>query len=200
MGTNSNLVKIHVHTHHPSYPPLPSHSYDVGNTTSSPSSDIENDPLDPASKRGKKSKQPSRQHLSSTIERNVDNLNMAKLEHEVSLDPMFHHVSKAFDAGGGRGLLMYTMQMADELMGYVFPLPPAHIVTQVKIYTLNIVRKACNKISYILHYTPHIMHAPYNILFTPFTTHLAPYIINRCKVTLTLKSPMHPLTHPPSLL
>jgi condensin complex subunit 2 len=48
--------------------------------------------------------------LSQTVERNLAALNVgAKLEHDYAMDPMFHKISKAFDEGGAKGMLMNNL-------------------------------------------------------------------------------------------
>lgn len=54
----------------------------------------------------------ARLHLTETIERNVQSLNLTKVEHDVTFDPMFHKLSKAFDEGGARGMLVYNMRLS----------------------------------------------------------------------------------------
>lgn len=51
----------------------------------------------------------SRLNMTSTIEKNPALLNAVKLEHDVAVDPLFHKMSKAFDEGGAKGMLLYNM-------------------------------------------------------------------------------------------
>lgn len=51
----------------------------------------------------------NRLNIAETIERNVDNLNAVKLENDYTVDPLFHKLSKAFDDGGAKGMLMNNM-------------------------------------------------------------------------------------------
>jgi hypothetical protein len=49
-------------------------------------------------------------HVSSeTIERNLENINGAGMDETQSTDPMFQKMSKAFDEGGAKGMLMNNM-------------------------------------------------------------------------------------------
>lgn len=54
----------------------------------------------------------ARLHLTDTIERNPENLNVVKLEHDYAFDPMFQKLSKAFDEGGAKGMLLYNMRVS----------------------------------------------------------------------------------------
>jgi condensin complex subunit 2 len=47
--------------------------------------------------------------VSRTIEKNVANINSAQIEHQCTVDPMFHKMSKAFDEGGAKGMLMANL-------------------------------------------------------------------------------------------
>ena len=51
----------------------------------------------------------SKLNIAETIETNVDNLNAVKVESQQATDPMFHKMSKAFDAGGAKGMLMANL-------------------------------------------------------------------------------------------
>lgn len=51
----------------------------------------------------------NRLNMTSTIEKNPALLNAVKLEHDVAVDPLFHKMSKAFDEGGAKGMLLYNM-------------------------------------------------------------------------------------------
>lgn len=44
--------------------------------------------------------------ITQTIETKVESLNATRLENEHFVDPMFHKMSKAFDEGGAKGMLM----------------------------------------------------------------------------------------------
>ncbi len=63
----------------------------------------------PTAKVGSKS-QSNRLNIAETIERNVDNIN-SKVEKQQAVDPMFHKLSKAFDEGGAKGMLMTNMRV-----------------------------------------------------------------------------------------
>ena len=51
----------------------------------------------------------NRLNIAETIERNVDSLNAPRMENDHAVDPMFHKMSKAFDEGGARGMLMTNL-------------------------------------------------------------------------------------------
>lgn len=68
--------------------------------------DIEN-PKDSTTKPAK------RTHSIKTIEKNVENLNAEKIEKEHIADPLFHKMSKAFDEGGAKGMLMTNLRLLD---------------------------------------------------------------------------------------
>lgn len=51
----------------------------------------------------------SRLGLINTIERNVSNINNAATESDTLTDPMFQKMSKAFDEGGAKGMLMTNL-------------------------------------------------------------------------------------------
>lgn len=51
----------------------------------------------------------SRLRISDTIERNPENLNSINIENDATVDPMFHLMSKAFDEGGAKGMLMANL-------------------------------------------------------------------------------------------
>ena len=44
--------------------------------------------------------------MTQTIETKIESLNAARIENEYFVDPMFHKMSKAFDEGGAKGMLM----------------------------------------------------------------------------------------------
>jgi condensin complex subunit 2 len=46
--------------------------------------------------------------LLKTIETNVANIN-GKIDNQCAVDPMFHKMSKAFDEGGAKGMLMANL-------------------------------------------------------------------------------------------
>lgn len=56
-----------------------------------------------------KGKTSARLNIATTIERNVASLNAVKLENDYAVDPMFHKISKAFDEGGAKGMLMNNL-------------------------------------------------------------------------------------------
>lgn len=62
----------------------------------------------------------NRLNIAETIERNAENLNSAKLESEHAADPMFHKMSKAFDEGGARGMLMNNLRVTPGTCSLVF--------------------------------------------------------------------------------
>lgn len=66
-----------------------------------------NEEANPAKKKVRM--QSSRLNIATTIEKSPENLNTVKLEHEYSFDPMFQKMSKAFDEGGAKGMLLYNM-------------------------------------------------------------------------------------------
>uniref|UniRef100_T1IIW2 Condensin complex subunit 2 n=1 Tax=Strigamia maritima TaxID=126957 RepID=T1IIW2_STRMM len=49
-----------------------------------------------------------------TIEKNLENLNLNKLDDEYSLDPLHQKLRHAFDEGGTGGLLLNTLSIADD--------------------------------------------------------------------------------------
>ncbi len=51
----------------------------------------------------------NRLNLTSTIEKNISNLNSDVLDTEHGADPMFHKMSQAFDEGGAKGMLMANL-------------------------------------------------------------------------------------------
>jgi condensin complex subunit 2 len=51
----------------------------------------------------------SRLNIESTIEKNLENINMVSIEKFQSVDPTFYKMSKAFDEGGARGMLMNSL-------------------------------------------------------------------------------------------
>jgi condensin complex subunit 2 len=55
------------------------------------------------------SKSSTRLNIANTIERNPLLLNAVKLENDHAVDPMFHKISKAFDEGGAKGMLMNNL-------------------------------------------------------------------------------------------
>jgi condensin complex subunit 2 len=63
----------------------------------------------PEGGRKKATKTSTRLNIATTIERNVSALNAVKLENDVAVDPMFHKISKAFDEGGAKGMLMNNL-------------------------------------------------------------------------------------------
>jgi condensin complex subunit 2 len=48
----------------------------------------------------------NRMNVATTLEKNTSALNATRLENEYFVDPMFQKMSKAFDEGGAKGMLM----------------------------------------------------------------------------------------------
>jgi condensin complex subunit 2 len=48
-------------------------------------------------------------NIANTIASDVDSINAAKIERVQATDPMFHKMSKAFDDGGAKGMLMNNL-------------------------------------------------------------------------------------------
>jgi condensin complex subunit 2 len=48
------------------------------------------------------------------------NLNMSKLDSAYDIDPLFHKMSKTFDEGGAKGLLLVNLGVSDHGCGIVF--------------------------------------------------------------------------------
>lgn len=69
--------------------------------------------------RKKGNKTSTRLNIATTIERNVAALNAVKLENDVAVDPMFHKISKAFDEGGAKGMLMNNLVRAAQRRKYM---------------------------------------------------------------------------------
>ena len=62
----------------------------------------------------------NRLNIAETIERNPENLNSASVESEHATDPMFHKMSKAFDEGGAKGMLMNNLRVSPDSCALVF--------------------------------------------------------------------------------
>jgi condensin complex subunit 2 len=55
-----------------------------------------------------------------TIESNLSNINMNKLDSAYDIDPLFHKMSKKFDEGGAKGLLLANLDIAMDSCAIVF--------------------------------------------------------------------------------
>lgn len=53
--------------------------------------------------------QSNKHHIAETIEKRIENLNEAVVQKQQTADPMFHKMSKAFDEGGAKGMLMTNL-------------------------------------------------------------------------------------------
>ncbi len=86
--------------------------------------DNESTPGAPKSKSRVGTKSSSnRLNVAQTIERNVSAINVVKLENDYAVDPLFHKMSKAFDEGGARGMLMNNLvSSSTSTFSFVFPL------------------------------------------------------------------------------
>ena len=62
----------------------------------------------------------SKLNIAETIEKDVDNLNAPKVETLQAADPMFHKMSKAFDDGGAKGMLMANLRVSQTECALVF--------------------------------------------------------------------------------
>lgn len=58
--------------------------------------------------------------LINTIEKNAKSLNMTQVDGENVTDPMFQKMSKAFDEGGAKGMLMNNLRLASSSCSLVF--------------------------------------------------------------------------------
>ncbi|CAB9507113.1 Condensin complex subunit 2 [Seminavis robusta] len=56
----------------------------------------------------------------STLETNVANINMNKHDSAFDIDPLFHKMSKTFDEGGAKGLLLVNLGVGDNGCNIVF--------------------------------------------------------------------------------
>uniref|UniRef100_A0A6T7G3N6 Condensin complex subunit 2 n=1 Tax=Attheya septentrionalis TaxID=420275 RepID=A0A6T7G3N6_9STRA len=65
-------------------------------------------------------KQSERRGTTETLESNPSNLNMSKLDSAYDIDPLFHKMSKTFDEGGAKGLLLVNLGVSDHGCGIVF--------------------------------------------------------------------------------
>eukprot|EP01035_Chromulina_nebulosa_P020477 gene20477-26567_t len=61
----------------------------------------------------------NRLNISNTIEKNVDNIN-TKVENESIVDPIFHMMSKAFDEGGVKGMLLSNLRLKPNSASLIF--------------------------------------------------------------------------------
>jgi len=59
-------------------------------------------------------------NIAETIEKDVDNINAPKVETLQAADPMFHKMSKAFDDGGAKGMLMTNLRVSQTECALVF--------------------------------------------------------------------------------
>ena len=63
---------------------------------------------------GATKKRLKRKKKSSSIEKNLANINLSKLELEFDIDPLFKKVSAQFDSGAGGGQFLSTLQIRDD--------------------------------------------------------------------------------------
>lgn len=70
------------------------------------------------------------------IEKNAENINQATVEKNQSADPTFQKMSKAFDEGGAKGMLMNNL---------VRPFSPLYLQSFICliIYTVNCIVACC---------------------------------------------------------
>ena len=55
-----------------------------------------------------------------TLETNAESLNMNKLDSAFDIDPLFHKMSKTFDEGGAKGMLLANLSVSTDTCGIVF--------------------------------------------------------------------------------
>ena len=61
----------------------------------------------------------NRLNIADTIEKDVEkNLNAPKVDSVHTADPLFHKMSKAFDEGGAKGMLMTNLVSDNKVMMY----------------------------------------------------------------------------------
>jgi len=48
-------------------------------------------------------------HVAQTLEKNIGSITVKKFDMEFDVDPLFHKMSKAFDSGGARGMLLNNL-------------------------------------------------------------------------------------------
>eukprot|EP00804_Cyclotella_cryptica_P029136 CCRYP_005303-RA/>CCRYP_005303-RA protein AED:0.19 eAED:0.19 QI:109/1/1/1/1/1/3/410/885 len=65
-------------------------------------------------------KNTERKGAVDTIETNLANINMSKLDSAYDIDPLFHKMSKAFDEGGAKGLLLGNLGVSSKGCHIVF--------------------------------------------------------------------------------
>mmetsp|Transcript_4486 Transcript_4486/g.4967 ORF Transcript_4486/g.4967 Transcript_4486/m.4967 type:complete len:912 (+) Transcript_4486:148-2883(+) len=64
--------------------------------------------------------QSEKRGVAETLETNIASLNMSKLDSAYDIDPLFHKMSKNFDEGGAKGLLLVNLGIATNRCAVVF--------------------------------------------------------------------------------
>ena len=83
----------------------------ANNNADDDNDDTEEGSVKPKARVGGKSSS-NRLNVAQTIERNPSALNAVKLENDYAVDPLFHQMSKAFDEGGAKGMLLTNLVSA----------------------------------------------------------------------------------------
>ena len=88
--------------------------------------------------------------LTNTIEKNSKSLNMIKVEGESITDPMFQKMSKAFDEGGAKGMLMNNLRLSSTNCSLMFGSTQDVSVTQSsqhKPFSANSLAELLNRLN-----------------------------------------------------
>lgn len=82
----------------------------------------DNEGAEPGSAKVGTKSSSNRHNIADTIERDLEKINSVVVEKVQTADPMFHKMSKAFDEGGAKGMLMVNLRMAPNSSSLVFNL------------------------------------------------------------------------------
>jgi len=91
---------------------------DGGKGAENPNLEMDDEPLDHEDRnsvqRHANQKRIDRNVEVKTVETNIANLNISKLDSAYDIDPIFHKMSKKFDEGGAKGLLLVNLGVAND--------------------------------------------------------------------------------------
>mmetsp|Transcript_17693 Transcript_17693/g.35285 ORF Transcript_17693/g.35285 Transcript_17693/m.35285 type:complete len:1034 (+) Transcript_17693:123-3224(+) len=95
-------------------------SFDGDNDGGVHEGDDFDEPMEDSGRSTKKVRGGKKKSDHPTLEKNISNLNITKLDSALDIDPLFHKMSATFDEGGAKGMLLNNLGVAADGCGIVF--------------------------------------------------------------------------------